>query len=108
MSCDEQEDSTEDIRFMVKGAEQVKKEANKDGAGACKIVSVRLSTVLRLVLIGPPYRTTSSSRGKTWVECFFCPKFLAYSRTVDELTGILGQRFQQSEVIRSCNCFACG
>lgn len=75
---------------MIKGAEQVKEETSKDGAGACKIVSGRLSTVLRLDLIGPPYRATSGSRRKTWVEGFFCPSILAYSRKVDELMGNFG------------------
>ena len=35
-----------------------KKDASEDGAGACKIVSDRFVTFLRLGLIGSPYRAT--------------------------------------------------
>lgn len=44
MSCDEHEDPTGELIFMIKGAEQVKMEASEDGAGAWKIVSGRLDT----------------------------------------------------------------
>ena len=59
LSCDEQEGTREDFEIpssKIKGAEQVKKEASKDGSGAWKIVSDRrVNNVLRLVLIRPPY-----------------------------------------------------
>ena len=60
MSCDEQEDTREDVNFpSSKELSKWRKEASEDGSGAWTIVSGRrVNNVLHLVLIGPPYCVT--------------------------------------------------
>ena len=73
-----------------KGAGEVEKEASEDDARACKIVSRRLKSILRFVLIGPPYRATSHYRSKHRSDTSHCRSSLGHPRRVDEFLGRMG------------------
>lgn len=76
-----------------------KKEASEDGAGACKIVSGRFNTFLRLFLIGPQYCTTSRHNGKSTLNVHYHPSLLG---RVDELRNSGSEHFMSSSNIQTC------
>lgn len=55
-----------------------------------EIVSGRLDTFLRLVLIGPPYHATSGHGSKPMSSVRHCPSLEEHSRRIGGLVGWWG------------------